>query len=105
MMLGCNAVFGQHAGVLEAGCPKTCDGTCGSLDDPLFGCAQTACTPCGLGQASSKCVAGACAIAACAPEYDDLNGDPTDGCESPNPLAFGNGTLAVWLRADRGVVM
>jgi hypothetical protein len=80
LMTGCNAILGQHPGIVDAGCP------------------------CSLDHATAACSDSGCAILSCDVGYDDLDLDPSDGCESPNPLAFEQGSLALWLRNDQGVV-
>jgi hypothetical protein len=87
-------------------CAKTCNNKCVAIDDPAYGCTATSCTPCGAlpHVATSKCANGACAVGTCTPDYDDLDNDAGNGCETPNPLAFSPSSLAVWLKADKGVV-
>jgi hypothetical protein len=61
---------------------KLCDGSCVSVDDPLFGCGPTACTPCALDRASATCAGSGCAIASCNAGYADCDQSATNGCET-----------------------
>lgn len=61
---------------------KACGDLCVSPDDPFFGCASATCQRCDLPNATARCVAGACAVAACAPGFANCNADPADGCET-----------------------
>lgn len=67
------------------GCPedqKACDGSCVPLDDPLFGCARAACSPCALERATASCDAeGECTVGACAETWADCDGESANGCE------------------------
>jgi len=60
---------------------KLCEGACVPLTLPKYGCAQTGCIPCSLGNAQAICVAGKCAVAACNGTNKDCNGVAADGCE------------------------
>lgn len=57
---------------------------CVGRDDPLFGCAKSACTPCNLPNTTPICgKTGDCAKSTCHPSWDDCNGKSSDGCEAP----------------------
>jgi hypothetical protein len=58
-----------------------CTGLCVDSNDPIYGCGDPSCTPCGAAHASAACQGGACAISACDKGYADCNNDPSDGCE------------------------
>ena len=107
---------------LEAGClvtQKSCGGACVSKTDPLFGCAETTCKSCNM-TPTSVCSApeagvpnvlegGIDAAAAitlacsgtCAAGYEDLDGNPANGCETKTPLLVQPAALQLWLRSDR----
>ncbi len=96
---------GSDTFVSDAGadsCAKVCDGACVSPTDPTYGCSTTSCTACPplAHVTTAACSNGACAIGTCDPAYDDLDKDASDGCETPNPLAFQPSSLRLWLKAD-----
>src|SRR4051794_25589198 len=72
-----------------AGCTanqKLCDGACVPNDDPQYGCAGAACTPCSVAFASTlKCEAGRCAAAAGPPRPPASSPPPQDGGGAPRP--------------------
>jgi hypothetical protein len=62
--------------------------------------------PCPTGQAnvsSVACKAAACAVGACNPGYEDVDGQLANGCEQRNPLSIQPADLTLWLRSDVGV--
>ncbi len=62
---------------------KDCDGGCPSITDPLHGCADpNSCAACPVNHDAVTCTSGACAISACALNYNDCNGNVGDGCET-----------------------
>jgi hypothetical protein len=63
---------------------KRCDGACVPVTDPTFGCDAVACAkPCSLPHAATtKCEAGKCGVATCAPGYADCDGIGDTGCEA-----------------------
>jgi hypothetical protein len=96
MAMACNAVLGipevDHLATspspsTEGGvraCPpgqKSCSGFCVSVLEPANGCAAAECEPCALPHATSACVQGECAIAACEEGFGNCNAARGDGCE------------------------
>lgn len=81
---GVGATGGTGAVGGTGGCTsvqKLCAGQCVTKDDPLKGCAATACDPCPAGTNSMPaCSAGACSIT-CAQGFGDCDKNPTTGCE------------------------
>ena len=77
-------------------CPtgqKKCDGACVSIDDPAYGCGLTTCAQCSVAfAATTKCSAGACAVATCTAGHADCNERNDDGCEADlsDPATCGN---------------
>lgn len=68
---------------------------CVAIDDPLYGCGSTTCTPCGGSNATLKCTSGACAIAACHTGWADCDGSAANGCESDLSLPTSCGSCGV----------
>lgn len=64
------------------GATRACGAACVSVDDPLFGCGATDCTPCSVLGATPACVNGACSIAVCSAGLADCNANASDGCET-----------------------
>jgi len=60
---------------------KQCDGACVATSDPAFGCAEDACKPCSLPNATAACEAGACAVGACEGSFSNCDGNAANGCE------------------------
>jgi hypothetical protein len=61
--------------------PDNCQTVCVNLQNDVQHCGS--CThPCNLPNAQARCAAGMCAIASCNQNFDDCNGNPTDGCEA-----------------------
>jgi rhamnogalacturonan endolyase len=84
-----------HPGAAEAcnGLDDDCDGAVDEdfelQSDPQHcGACGNVCAP---AQATGRCVAGVCTIAACDPGYVDANQDPQDGCEQSTTEICGNG--------------
>jgi hypothetical protein len=94
--VSCNS--GYHACLL--GSVNDCKG-----DSDVNYCGSS-CTPCAKGPnvATMKCAGGQCKIATCNSGYEDADGVAGNGCESPTPLSIQPSNLAVWLRADLGIV-
>lgn len=69
---------------LGEGCPtgtKLCDGSCVPLT-PEYGCARPTCLACFLPHATARCSAtGECVIGACNGDWDNCDGDSSNGCE------------------------
>jgi len=66
---------------------KVCDvgsgPVCNPADVPEFGCSGTTqCDPCNLPNAKATCGNGLCVIESCLGDYQDCDGNPTNGCES-----------------------
>ncbi len=63
---------------------KTCSGACVAMTDPEFGCGRADCTPCSVALATGSTCApdGGCVPKACAPGFDDCDGNPANGCEA-----------------------
>jgi len=73
----------------SAGClpdEKMCFNICVPADDPMFGCDDPACSPCGDAHGLAGCVGGVCALLKCDAEWADCNGDASDGCEVHLPF-------------------
>ena len=69
-----------EAGPCQSG-QKLCEGGCVPTDDPDYGCAATACDPCALSHATSKCSGGVCSISQCDEDWLDCDGSDDNGCE------------------------
>lgn len=67
-------------------CPtgfKGCDGECVSVDNPDFGCGGAECLSCQVANATPRCnVRGGCDIAVCYQDWDNCDGDVSNGCEA-----------------------
>jgi hypothetical protein len=67
-------------------CPrgsKACAGECVSVDRPDLGCGDDACHACNVTNATSRCnLLHRCDIAVCYQDYDDCDGDSSNGCET-----------------------
>jgi hypothetical protein len=62
---------------------KICNGVCVGVDDPMYGCGPTFCTPCGLyANAGATCAGGTCTLGTCNPGYADCDHNGTNGCET-----------------------
>jgi hypothetical protein len=61
---------------------KLCSGSCVLIDDPLFGCAETSCSPCSLAHATATCDGDGCAVASCDPGYANCDQNAANGCET-----------------------
>lgn len=67
------------------GCPEgemRCQGTCVSMNDPLYGCGSPTCTPCNAAHGTAACQGRKCVLSACAAGYADCNQSAADGCEA-----------------------
>jgi hypothetical protein len=71
----------RRCGTTCSGSTILCGGTCADTDTSTAHCGGCgrACAP---ANAIGRCAAGSCGIEACAPGFDDCNGDPADGCET-----------------------
>ncbi len=84
----------------DAGCKaseKSCGSGCVAVNDPAFGCTPQGCEPCALDHATAECNVTACAVADCAAEWGDCDGEPENGCEEDltlGPAARCNGKVA-----------
>jgi hypothetical protein len=79
-------------------CPtgqRKCNGTCVTVDDPAYGCADPTCTPCAIAHGSATCVNGACAPATCDPGWGDCNAKSDDGCETDLSRATSCGSCKI----------
>jgi len=70
----CDDGFGDCNADATDGCETTLDalpdcGACGEM--------------CAIANGTGGCDMGACVVASCDPGFDDCNGDPADGCETP----------------------
>lgn len=62
---------------------KACDGQCVSVDRPDRGCGSDACHACTVPNATARCnQLHRCDIAVCYQDYDDCDGDSSNGCET-----------------------
>ncbi len=93
----------EEGGAIEGGVApcgsneKRCDGVCVSKDNPAYGCAADACTPCSVPYANDvTCRAGECGAATCQTGRADCNNRGMDGCEADlgTPATCGNCTTA-----------
>lgn len=65
-------------------CPsgkKLCGADCVPNNDPNTGCGAVSCDPCNLGHAVAVCAGQQCAIDHCTLNYQDCDGDTSNGCE------------------------
>jgi hypothetical protein len=60
---------------------KLCDGTCVSIDNPVYGCDETSCSPCSLSRGVAVCSGNSCVLGSCNAGYADCDLDASDGCE------------------------
>jgi serine/threonine protein kinase len=85
----------QHGGTQSAGAPasatvvecgpghKRCAEECVSLDRPDHGCGSDNCQSCAVANATARCnVRGQCDIAVCYQDFDNCDGDASNGCEA-----------------------
>jgi hypothetical protein len=67
-------------------CPagqKLCDAQCVSVDRPEYGCGAEECHPCQVLNATPRCNGDhQCDVAVCYQDYDDCDGNRSNGCES-----------------------
>jgi hypothetical protein len=62
---------------------KACEGQCVSIDRPDHGCGADACHACNVSNATARCnQQHRCDIAVCYQDYDDCDGDSSNGCET-----------------------
>jgi hypothetical protein len=77
---------GDNAGAQALVCPQTfkaCEGQCVSVDRPDVGCGDAACHACNVQNATARCNQfHRCDIAVCYQDFDDCDGDSTNGCET-----------------------
>lgn len=87
------ACVGDDASLFAADCKpneKSCDGKCVANDDPLVGCAATACNPCVANVNSiAVCKANVCA-SDCATGFSDCDSNPQNGCEAKTGTDIAN---------------
>jgi hypothetical protein len=103
-----NCVFDAGGGTCVAACPGTAPTLCGTscvepMTDPRHcgGCRGEACL---LDHGAASCVAGACALASCDPEWADCNGDAVDGCETATTTLSNCGGCGVRCDADDAIL-
>lgn len=84
LLVACVAVV--EPGALTEGCGegnKACGLECVSMRNPRTGCGSDDCTPCNIPNAIARCDAsGACVRATCTADFDDCDGDESNGCET-----------------------
>jgi hypothetical protein len=62
---------------------KRCGDECVSMDRPDHGCAGDTCQSCVVANATARCnVRGHCDIAVCYQDFDNCDGDISNGCEA-----------------------
>jgi hypothetical protein len=62
---------------------KACEGQCVSIDRPDHGCGADACHACNIPNATARCnQQHKCDVAVCYQDYDDCDGDSSNGCET-----------------------
>lgn len=62
---------------------RVCGGVCVDVEDPVFGCAASRCSPCALpNTALLACNGGACKVGNCTSHFGNCNGRDDDGCET-----------------------
>jgi hypothetical protein len=62
---------------------KACEGQCVSVDRPDRGCGADACHACNVQNATARCnQLHRCDIAVCYQDFDDCDGDSSNGCET-----------------------
>jgi serine/threonine-protein kinase len=83
------AATGREAGArppLVAACApgfKACGGACVSIARPDQGCGGESCYSCSVANATPRCnQANRCDIAVCYQDFDDCDGDASNGCET-----------------------
>jgi alpha-tubulin suppressor-like RCC1 family protein len=79
----------RSPGNLPAGAPgtcgagqKSCNGTCVSIADPLYGCTDTMCVPCSVAGGAAACHGKVCKLASCSAPKADCDSSVGTGCET-----------------------
>jgi hypothetical protein len=66
-----------------AGNEKLCSGVCVKIDDPNFGCSQTACDACAaLPNGAAACAGNVCVLGDCNTGFKNCDGNDANGCEA-----------------------
>jgi hypothetical protein len=77
---------------------KLCGNACVATNLPLYGCASGSCLSCNPQNAAAICNgAGSCDYSTCNAGWRDLDGNRSNGCETPAPSQIPG--LRVWLSA------